>query len=250
MENEKSIGQCDASFYNELGDLYYQQGDKGRAEAAYRQAVHLDPNHGQAHMHLGDLATEADQWETAIAEYTQALKTLPSFCPLHINLGNAYLNLDRPAEAFRCYRQALKAMRGQDREWYRDHIVSMLIEAKKRMAKKPSGEIEGADQRPEKRLILALWGGDKTAGWIFQKSGLSRETVLKVLKVEEDYLGLRALCDDDQLRAETIALETQIPLAIVEDIFRWRNEFLVHIGLARYEPEGGEDGPPTGRVRQ
>ena len=126
-------------------------------------------------------------------------------------------------------------MRRGDARNYAGFILSMIIEAKKRPR-------EGQTQVPDWREPPVVNIGE-AADWVAHKSGLPRNTVLRVLEAETDYAEMETMRLDGQLRAEVIALETQIRLDAVALVLDWELEYLVHRGIAWDAPgeESEED---------
>ena len=77
------------------------------AETAYRRAIHLQPDHADAHNNLGHLLQERYRYAEAEAAYRQALRCRPNDVDAHNNLGSLLQELQRYAEAEAAYRQAL-----------------------------------------------------------------------------------------------------------------------------------------------
>jgi hypothetical protein len=84
-----------------LGRLYQLQGERGRAEAHYRDAVRLAPEDPVPHFNLGVLLEEQGRREDAALAYAQALKRDPDFADAHCNLGLLLESMGRRLEAVR-----------------------------------------------------------------------------------------------------------------------------------------------------
>ena len=70
-----------------LGRLYHRSGERGRAEAHYRDAVRLAPEDPVPHFNLGTLLEEQGRREEAALAYAQAVARDPEFADAHCNLG-------------------------------------------------------------------------------------------------------------------------------------------------------------------
>ncbi|HVR11223.1 MAG TPA: tetratricopeptide repeat protein [Thermoanaerobaculia bacterium] len=81
--------------------------DPPAAEAAYRQALALDPDLADAHLNLGRLLHEGGDPATAEAHYREALAIDPDDSLAAYNLGVALQDQRRPREAADAYEQAL-----------------------------------------------------------------------------------------------------------------------------------------------
>src|SRR5579871_5932081 len=69
------------------------------AEAAFNEAIHLDPSNDLAMVNLATLYWHQDKFEEAKQKYLQALILAPDNGRGHYNLGQLLLDLNRPAEA-------------------------------------------------------------------------------------------------------------------------------------------------------
>lgn len=84
-----------------LGRLYHLAGERGRAEAHYRDAVRLAPEDPVPHFDLGVLLEEEGRREEAACAYRQAVSRDSEFADAHCNLGLLLESLGRRQEAMR-----------------------------------------------------------------------------------------------------------------------------------------------------
>ncbi len=75
---------------------------------SYRQALHFNPNHAEAHYNLGNALKNQGLLAEAIASYRHALHLNPHHAGAHNNLGNAFKEQGQLTEALHCYQQALR----------------------------------------------------------------------------------------------------------------------------------------------
>ncbi|MEO0322833.1 MAG: tetratricopeptide repeat protein [Myxococcota bacterium] len=88
-----------ANAFTNLGNLRFRQGDEGGAEALYRQALLVDPQQPEALYNLGFLALDEGRAEEAIPRFERALDADPAFADAHFNLALAYEAVGRHADA-------------------------------------------------------------------------------------------------------------------------------------------------------
>jgi len=94
---ERDPGMTDA--HVNLGRLYHLAGERGRAEAQYRDAVRLAPDDPTPHFNLGVLLEEQGRRDEATHAYAQAVARDPEFADAHCNLGLLLESMGRRQEA-------------------------------------------------------------------------------------------------------------------------------------------------------
>ena len=82
-----------------LGNLRYRRGDEEGATRYYRQALQLDASHPEALYNLGFVAQDDGDDAAAISYFQAALRSDPAFADAHFNLGLALLADGRAQEA-------------------------------------------------------------------------------------------------------------------------------------------------------
>lgn len=90
------------------GFEHHTQGRFAAAEAAYAEAVALNPADGALHYNLGNAQRELGKPEAALKSYRQALRLLPQDADVHNNLGNVLRETGQLQEAIAAYRTALE----------------------------------------------------------------------------------------------------------------------------------------------
>ncbi len=88
-----------ANAFTNLGNLRFRQGDETGAEALYRQALAVDPQQPEALYNLGFLALDEGRAEEAIPRFEGALAADPAFADAHFNLALAYEAVGRHGDA-------------------------------------------------------------------------------------------------------------------------------------------------------
>jgi len=97
-----------------LGRLYHLAGERGRAEAQYRDAVRLAPDDPVPHFNIGVLLEEQGRREEAAHAYGQAVSRDPDFADAHCNLGLLLESLGRRQEAMRHLMAARELYRAEE----------------------------------------------------------------------------------------------------------------------------------------
>jgi tetratricopeptide (TPR) repeat protein len=91
-----------------LGNLLNARGDLAGAEAAFRQAIRLDPGFAFAHNNLGFLLRARGDLAGAEAAFRQALRLDPGYAPAHNHLGLVLQQKGDMDGAVAAYKRALQ----------------------------------------------------------------------------------------------------------------------------------------------
>ena len=85
---------------NNLGIIYWQEGDLDKAESAWRRVLAENPDNPGALINLGLLASQRHQYAEAKGFFQRAMELKPNLAEPHLNLGDTYLKmgLRGPAE--------------------------------------------------------------------------------------------------------------------------------------------------------
>lgn len=97
----------DATVQDDLGHLLSMQGDLAGAEAAYREAIALDPAAAAPHFHLGVLLERAEKSRAALKEYKNAIELDPKHAWALYEAGSIYDRWRIDSRAKRYYGEAL-----------------------------------------------------------------------------------------------------------------------------------------------
>jgi tetratricopeptide (TPR) repeat protein len=98
----------DANYiHNNLGGIYWQQGNVEAAEQEWRQALELAPYDVRALHNLGMLAKRQKRYEEAIGFFFRALSIQPDFAAVHLDLGETYREMGMPQDAELQFRAAV-----------------------------------------------------------------------------------------------------------------------------------------------
>lgn len=93
-----------------LGNVLREQGRLEAADSSYRRAIALQADEVGAHLGLGNVLTDRGDLQGAIECYRRAQALDPNIAEAHNNCGNALNELGRLEEALACYQQALVLM--------------------------------------------------------------------------------------------------------------------------------------------
>jgi tetratricopeptide (TPR) repeat protein len=91
-----------------LGGVLYDQKKWPQAEAAFREAIRINPGFAQAHYNLGSVLQDQKKFPEAEAEFREAIRINPDFAQAHNNLGSVLRGLKRLPEAETAFREAIR----------------------------------------------------------------------------------------------------------------------------------------------
>jgi predicted O-linked N-acetylglucosamine transferase (SPINDLY family) len=92
----------------DAGFAHHEAGELEQAEALYRKALEVDPEHAEALHLLGLVAYQQGNFPKAIELIGRALPELDDLPEAHLNLGNALRETGQLSEAADCYRRAIE----------------------------------------------------------------------------------------------------------------------------------------------
>jgi tetratricopeptide (TPR) repeat protein len=96
-----------AALWNKLGIAYQQQAYLHNAEQAYKRALKVNKQFGEAWNNLGTVYFLQGKAKKSLKEYRHAIQLNPDSASFHLNLGTSYSRLKKYPEAFGEYRTAL-----------------------------------------------------------------------------------------------------------------------------------------------
>ncbi len=91
IEKIIALGQADTHDYADLGNLYFRTGARAEAEAAYREAIHLDPGQAASHHDLAVVLRTLQRPDEAAEALARAVALKPDNSEYHYKLGSLAL---------------------------------------------------------------------------------------------------------------------------------------------------------------
>ncbi|MBI2682150.1 MAG: tetratricopeptide repeat protein [Acidobacteriales bacterium] len=104
-----------AAFIN-LGTIYYNRQEFGRAEAHYRKAIEAEPRYALAYFDLGNVLDETGRLPEAIRAYQTAIMLTPTYADAHYNVALAFEKLKLPRKALSHWQAYIKL--DQNGPWF------------------------------------------------------------------------------------------------------------------------------------
>jgi Tfp pilus assembly protein PilF len=104
-----------------LGLIYFREGDLDRAEAAFQQALALNPENAVAHQHMGIIYRHQGKFEQSEQAYLKAIKSQPDYANAHLNLAILYdiylLKLNNSLRHYEKYQSLQSAEDNTVKKW-------------------------------------------------------------------------------------------------------------------------------------
>lgn len=100
--------RADAEVYNNIANVFTQQGNSNEAAEYYLKALKVNPNYVNAYYNMGKLFQIQGKTDAAIDCFRQALRRNPALVEAHYSLGFALQTQGKLDEAQDCYRRALR----------------------------------------------------------------------------------------------------------------------------------------------
>lgn len=94
--------------YNNLGNLYKNEGNLPEAEILYKTMLQIDPNFAIAYYNLGMTLKAMGHLSDAIALYQQAIRLNPEYAEAYQNLGVVFYKLGRVTESLDAFKTAIQ----------------------------------------------------------------------------------------------------------------------------------------------
>lgn len=95
--------------HNNLGAMYYLDGNYNLAEKEFQRALDLNSQEKLAHNNLGLIYASKGDYENAIEEYKTELKINPYYDNALYNMGLAYWNMDKKEDAVKNWQETIAA---------------------------------------------------------------------------------------------------------------------------------------------
>ena len=193
--------------HHNLGMALLHAGRVDEAEAGFRRAVALQPNHAFARFQLGTIHLNRRQWAAAAHELQLALAADPHYHAARVNLGQALTQLGRFEEAAAQYRAVLADEPGaQDA---RTNLAAVLVaqgrttEGETLLREAIGAAPELAEAHYHLGLVLEKSAGARAAEAEFReavrlKPGLATAhlALAKILATRGDIRGAEASCQE------------------------------------------------------
>ena len=94
--------------YNNLGVVYYKQGNHTDAIKCYKKAIEINPSNSTAYNNLGLVYGKQGNPSDAIKNFIKTIEINPDFSEAYNNLGVVYEKQGRYYDAIKCYNKAIE----------------------------------------------------------------------------------------------------------------------------------------------
>ena len=107
FEQEVTVNPDNATAYNNLGFLFYQQQHWAQSVTACQKAVELKPDYAEAYWNMGFAYEQLEQYPEAILAMEKGIELSPGSSGVYSNLGNMYARLERYEDATNAFQNAV-----------------------------------------------------------------------------------------------------------------------------------------------
>lgn len=104
----RKVPQNIRPYYNDLGNILYEQGRFEDAIKQYQIAIRVRPDFVEAYNNLGNVLAEMGRFEEAVVQYRTTLKFRPDITDVRVNLANLYLTMGKFDDAILEFKTAAK----------------------------------------------------------------------------------------------------------------------------------------------
>lgn len=109
-----------------LGNVYYQKGEKEKARDLYLHAFKLQPNNCKILFNLGNLYDDFNDFATALTYFKKAIQEHPLYADAHFNIAVVYEKIGMKQDAKKHWQMYLKVdSYGEWAEVAREHLMEM-----------------------------------------------------------------------------------------------------------------------------
>jgi tetratricopeptide (TPR) repeat protein len=118
--------RTDPDIYVNLGMIYLGREENGRAMAAFKKALELDPDHLEANYNIGALALAHRDYDLAAASYEKVATRQPTSADVAASLGFAYQGQRKLPEAVSQFKTA-RTLYGKAGQSENEQVLYQLI---------------------------------------------------------------------------------------------------------------------------
>lgn len=104
----KEQNRSDPDIYVNLGMIYLSRKENGRAMAAFKEALKLDPDHLEANYNVGGLALSHRDYGMAEASYSKVAEKLPTSEKVATYLAHSYQGQQKYEDAMKQFERAVE----------------------------------------------------------------------------------------------------------------------------------------------
>lgn len=98
----------DAHLYKLLGNAFQALGQPTQAQDSYRQALRLQPNFAEVYANLGSLYAQHKNWGKAIECFRRALRLQPQLAAAYRNFAKVWEQVGNERQALDCWQRAVE----------------------------------------------------------------------------------------------------------------------------------------------
>ena len=113
--------------HSNLGIIFKQLGENGKAINCFQKTIQINPNHEQAHNNLGVVFNELGEDQKAIGYFQKAIQINPNYASAHNNLGAIFMQLGKLQKAKSCLQKAIQIRPNYSEAYWNLHSLASDI---------------------------------------------------------------------------------------------------------------------------
>jgi protein O-mannosyl-transferase len=103
FEHTLAVTSANYTAHNNLGSVFYNQGNFDAAISHFRQSIEINPDYDMGHYNLAVMLSQQGDMEGAIRNYSEAIRVHPGFGMAHYNLALLLERKDQNEDSFQHY---------------------------------------------------------------------------------------------------------------------------------------------------
>jgi tetratricopeptide (TPR) repeat protein len=191
------------TLYDHLGDAYTQTHDLGKAEAAYRQAVELDPSELSHLRGLGQTLLSEEKYPEALAIYQKLSEMLPDDSDTYLRIAQIYRELHQLDKAEESLVKARQFAPGSLEVMYNEAMIyesqGRFEDAIRVLSDAVTGVKSQSKVLPSRRRSLAI---------LYQQLGMLYRDTQNFQAAVYTFQELGHLGDEEDRRARLLIMDT------------------------------------------
>ncbi len=203
----QGINRKNITNWTNLGSLYLEQGNGGKAMSSYDQALLIDPNNADVYFNKGIVANRGRLYDDAIGYFQRSIDINPEYAPAQLEMGDLYMEQKKSPKKAAEYYQKYTTLMPDDIAAKRKLVRTLFFN---KQFKDAATLIEDIRKTDSSNLVM-----ERLRGYValeneeYPKGVAAMKSYFKIAKTEE------ILSDDYEKYGKLLAKTGQDSLAIL-----------------------------------